>query len=189
MTIPSDNFLDLLKDTSEKISPSSKEALQWYKDSISGLYKRDQNKFFKKTSLPEMGSMYLFAYDPKYKETLPFYDLYPLVIPIEYSTNSFLGLNLHYLPPLARSAILDRMMVISNNNKYDEKTKVSVSYNMMQKYATNTNFKICVKRYLYGHVRSSFYQINPVDWKKIVVMPLQMWKVNDNKKYAGSPPY
>ena len=58
MTIPSDNFLDLLKDTSEKIAPSSKEALQWYKDSISGLYKRDQNKFFKKTSLPEMGSMY-----------------------------------------------------------------------------------------------------------------------------------
>jgi len=185
----SSNFLDLLKDTSENMMTSSREALQWYKDNVNGLYKRDQNKLFKKTSLPEIGKLYLFNYDPKYKETLPFYDMYPLVIPIDYSSTSFLGLNLHYLPPLARSALLDRLMAISNNDKYDEKTKLSVSYDILKYSAKNTNFKICVKRYLYGHARSSFYEINPLDWKKVVVMPLQQWRVNMNKKYAGSPPY
>lgn len=186
----SPNFLDQIKDLTQNLVSSSKEALQWYKDRIKGLNDpRDQNKLFKKTSLPTIGSIYLFAYDPKYKETLPFYDMFPLVLPIDFSTDSFLGLNLHYLPPLARTALLDRLMIITNNDKYDEKTKLNLSYEMLQKSARNTNFKVCVKRYLYGHVKSSFYEVSPTDWKKVVVMPLQQWKINSNTKYAGSPPY
>jgi hypothetical protein len=47
----------------------------------------------------------------------------------------------------------------------------------------------CVKRYLFGHVRSTFHQVDPSDWAKVVVLPLQRWVVNPNKKYAGSTPY
>ena len=32
-----------------------------------------------------MGNMYLFAYDPKHKDTLPYYDRFPLIFPINKS--------------------------------------------------------------------------------------------------------
>lgn len=183
------SFLDQIKDLSQNLIASSKEAMAWYRRGIKGLNDRDQNQIFKKRSTPLIGGMYLFAYDPKYKETLPFYDMYPLVIPIDFSHEGFLGLNLHYLPPMARAALLDRLMDISNNDKYDEKTKLRVSYDILKYSARDVNFKVCVKKYLYGHVRSSFHEVNPVDWKKVTIMPLQRWQVNPNKKYAGSPPY
>jgi hypothetical protein len=179
-------FLDDIKDLTENIIS---ESSQWYKEQIKDLYNRNQDKLFKKTTLPKIGGMYLFSYDPKLKEILPFYDMHPLVVPLEYYNDGFLGLNLHYLPPLARSALLDRLIIISNNAKYDDNTKLRVSYSILSNVAKNTNFKVCVKRYLYGHVRSSFYEVTPNDWKKVVVMPLQRWKVNSNQKYAGSPPY
>jgi hypothetical protein len=179
-------FLDDIKDVTEKMVS---EGSQWYKDKLKDLYNRNQDKLFKKTTLPKLGGMYLFSYDPKTKEKLPFYDMHPLVVPIDYKNDGFLGLNLHYLPPLARSALLNRLMDISNNDKYDANTKVNVSYGVLNTVARNSNFKVCVKRYLYGHVRSSFYEVNPSDWRKVVVMPLQRWRVNSNQKYAGSPPY
>ena len=36
------------------------------------------------------GNMYLFLYDPKYKETLPYYDTAPLVIPFKSVAAGFL---------------------------------------------------------------------------------------------------
>ena len=64
----------------------------------------------------EIGKMYFFIYDPKTKEKLPYYDLFPLVIPIgEYSGKSkgFLGLNLHYVHPKNRIELLDKLEQIS----------------------------------------------------------------------------
>lgn len=183
------SFLDQIKDLTQNMISSGKEAAQWYKEKTKGLYDRDQNKLFKKTSLPTVGQIYLFAYDPKLKSKLPFYDAYPLVIPIEYYNDGFLGLNLHYLPPMARISLLEKLMTISNQDKYDEKTKLSVSYDVLRYAARNTNYKVCLKRYLFGHVRSSYHEVNPTDWKKVIVMPLQKWEVNPNRKLAGSPPY
>ena len=45
------------------------------------------------------GGMFLFFYNPKLKDKLPYYDRFPLVIPLERYADGFLGINLHYLPP------------------------------------------------------------------------------------------
>ena len=44
---------------------------------------------------PTPGMMYAFYYDPKHKETLPYYDTYPLVVIVELNSKGILGLNLH----------------------------------------------------------------------------------------------
>ena len=43
-------------------------------------------------------NMYLFHYDPKYKETLPLYDRFPLIFPFQNVEGGFMGINFHYSP-------------------------------------------------------------------------------------------
>lgn len=194
------NFSDLLKKTAAYLSTKAKEAVDWYKQKIlkigSSSSLKDPDNVFKKGSYPEIGKMFIYYYDPKYKDILPFWDTYPLVIPIEPITSSkasgpgFLGINLHYLPPLQRAALLQALMDLRTNDKYDNTTKLNISYSLLKGYASRyAGFDQCVKRYLLGHIRSSFYEINYNDWEKVVMLPLQKWNINPNKRIAGRPPY
>lgn len=185
------DFIKFLKSVGASIAAKAREALNWYKGKVDSLLKPTAaDKVFRKTGSPEVGKMYIYVYDPKWKEILPFYDMYPLVIPIEYYSNGFLGLNLHYLPPLARAQLLTALMKEANNDKHDETTKLNISYGILKGAATQySGFENCVKRYLYNHVRSNFFIIDPKEWDKVVLLPLQRWIINPNKKYAGRPPY
>jgi hypothetical protein len=183
------NFEDELTEAGKNILTAAKGSLEWFKNKLSDLTKRP-NELFQQKARPEIGSMYLFVYDPKYKDTLPFYDMFPLVIPIEFQNEGFLALNLHYLPPNNRVSLLNALVSLSNNDKYDDSTKLRISYEVVCRYSSQfPGNKDCIKKYLYGHVRSQFQYVSPSDWSKVVTMPLQKWKVNANKKYAGSPPY
>ncbi len=188
-----DEFIQVLKGSARELAESAKGAVNWFKDKVTQITKKlkgDPNKVFTKDSTPEIGQMYMFAYDPKYKDTLPFYDKYPLVFPIEFYGDGFLGINLHYLPPLARAALLSNLKRLANNNKYDDSTKLNISYELLRAHAVQfKGFENCVKRYLFAHVRSSFHQVSSSDWDKAVLLPLQRWKVNSNRKYAQQPPY
>ena len=62
------------------------------------------------TSKIEPGNMYMFMYDPKLKETLPYYDTFPLCLPFDSAPGGFIGLNLHYLPPLQRAVLLGNLL-------------------------------------------------------------------------------
>jgi hypothetical protein len=188
-----DEFIQILKGSARELAESAKGAVNWFKDKVTQIAKKikgDPNKVFTKDSTPEIGQMYMFLYDPKYKDTLPFYDMYPLVFPIEFYGDGFLGINLHYLPPLARAALLSNLKKLANNNKYDDTTKLNISYEMLRAHAVQfRGFENCIKRYLFAHVRSSFHQVSSSDWDKAVLLPLQRWKVNPNRKYAQQPPY
>ena len=36
-------------------------------------------------STPDIGGFYLYQYDPKWKDKLPWYDIFPLVFPFDYA--------------------------------------------------------------------------------------------------------
>lgn len=175
----------------ERLSSSRKEISEsgeWLKDKIKNM--RNPLRVFDQSAYPSVGNMYLFTYDPKYKETLPFYDMYPLVFPVEFYANGFLGINLHYLPPAARVSLLSGLTKVASDNKYNDKTKLNISYELVSRYSRQfAGIESCIKRYLFSHVRSQFHKVSSSDWEKAVMLPLQRWKVNNNKKYASSPPY
>lgn len=193
------NFRDLLKKTSVYLSTKAKEAQSWYRERIAGLSggqpppappEPPKKDFFKKSPLPEIGKMYIYYYDPKWKHKLPYYDQYPLTIPIDYYNDGFLGLNLHYLPPGARITLLQVLYDLLNNQDYNDQTKLNISYGILKTYSSKyAGFENCVKRYLYGHVRSSFHEINPSDWEKVALLPLQRWITNPNRRFSARPPY
>ena len=61
------------------------------------------------TGRMSLGRMYFFVYNPKHKATLPYYDMFPLVLPVERYSNGFLGINFHYLAPKDRAFLLDEI--------------------------------------------------------------------------------
>ena len=73
-----------------------------------------------------IGKMYFFWYDPKHKDTLPMYDRFPLVFPIERYPDGFLGLNLHYVDYATRQALISKLLEYRNNDYMDKKTKLKL---------------------------------------------------------------
>lgn len=121
----------------------------------------------------DVGKMYFFAYDPKTKEQLPYYDRFPLVIPIDQDHEGFLGMNLHYVPPAYRAKLLDKMMTIATNKKFDDRTRFRVNYELLNGSARYEIFKPCVKRYLYSHIRSKFIRIDANEWDIAIFLPFE----------------
>ena len=159
---------------------SSKESMDWLRANVGKINKVsarnmiDQAGPFKrieKISENSIGKMYLFNYDPKLKEKLPYYDTYPLVFPIEYYGDSFLGINLHYLPPMMRAKLMNALERTLNNNKYNKTTKLVISYQILNGAARYKYFKPCVKKYLFSHIRSPFLYIAPDEWNIVAVLP------------------
>jgi hypothetical protein len=126
-----------------------------------------------------IGKMYFFAYDPKYKDTLPMYDRFPLVFPIEPYSDGFLGLNLHYLTPSQRSTLLNMLSDYTNNKRFDRTTKLRMSYDLLsQTKKLASASRPCIKRYLFSHVRSDFIEITSGEWYKAIELPVAMFEYN-----------
>jgi len=136
------------------------------------------------TRVPQIGFMYHFFYDPKMKEELPYYDRFPLVFPFKrgfqrqraIESGSFLGLNLHYLDPRLRARLMDGLYTISTDKKFDEDTRIRLSYNILNKASKFRFFKPCVKRYLVNRVRSRFVKINADQWDTALFLPTERFR-------------
>ena len=122
------------------------------------------------------GSMYNFQYDPKTKQTLPYYDRFPLCIPVQKAKGGFYGLNLHYINPLIRAQFLDELYDITNNDKYDRTTKMRITYNLLKSSARMRFFKPCLKHYLSGHIQSPLLLIEPADWEIAIFLPTESFR-------------
>jgi hypothetical protein len=139
----------------------------------------------------EIGKMYLFHYDPKYKKILPFYDEFPLVFPFGFFKGGFIGLNIHYIPYTARLSILGSLSELASDTKYTEETKLKLSYRVLQTSSImfKTWYKDCIKKYLYDHVHSAFNIVDSKDWDKAAALPTERWVYSNGKipKYRKPP--
>ena len=115
----------------EGIKPRTDAARAWLRQEVANLnpsrsaMMRDREKLRNRTMI---GRMYFYFYDPKHKATLPYYDRFPLVLPVERYPDGFLGLNLHYIHPKHRMILLDKLSDTMSNDTYDEKTKLKINY-------------------------------------------------------------
>lgn len=134
-----------------------------------------------------IGKMYFFFYDPKMKESLPYYDKFPLVIPIEQYSDGFLGLNLHYIDPKQRIILLDKLSSYKNNRKYDETTRLKLSYDLLKAASKVFEKGPCLKRYLYQNVKSRFVQIESNEWDIAALLPFENFaKASKQKVFSES---
>jgi hypothetical protein len=120
----------------------------------------------------DVGSMYLYFYDPKTKDTLPFYDTFPLVLPFSDAPGGFYGINLHYLPYMLRAKVLGELLNYTDKN-LTASSRMKMSYQFLTSLSVAKEIKPCIKRYLTTHVKSRFMKINPEDWKATIFLPVE----------------
>ena len=148
----------------------------WYKTKIQEFGKPGAMELIrdgKQQKAPFYGRLNMFIYDPKWKKKLPYYDTFPLVMPLEQYPDGFLGINLHYLPMGLRIQLLDSLVDFSNNTKFDESTFLKITYN---KVKSNSRVKPTIKRYLAGHVKSNFRRIDADEFTVAALLPVQRFQ-------------
>ena len=152
-----------------QIPARTQEAREWFREKArqnrsNARYPSNLMKGDGKVESPTIGHMYHFFYDPKNKKTLPYYDRFPLIFMVGPADNGFYGINLHYLPPTLRAALMDNLYTITSNTRYDENTKLRISYDILKGASKYKNFKPTFKHYLSAKVKSQFLKIDAVEW-------------------------
>jgi hypothetical protein len=168
---------------------AARKSQQWFTAQINKLSKATPQKVLRdgtivSTMVP--GSLYLFFYDPKHKDTLPYYDRFPLVLPFRKVKGGFYGLNFHYLPPLLRVKLLDKLMMFSTTPGLTETTRLKFKYQLIAGSAKFAAAAPCVKMYLNDHVVSRLVMIDPKDWVTAMMLPVERFTTNKQTVWADS---
>ena len=141
----------------------------WYRRQVNSMTTPGAKSLVSKgkaTMRPKYGIMNLFGYDPKHKATLPYYDKFPLIMPLEAAKGGFYGLNFHYLPYGARVAFLRQLSKYASDSKYDKKTRYQLPN------LSGTYYKKTVKHYLFNQVRTSFLNITADEMAIAIFLPV-----------------
>jgi len=168
------SILDTLVDKQDGAVKSA----SWYRKAVGTITSRmtarklmGQGKLIGK---PSVGRLNLFVYDPKYKQTLPYYDIFPLVLPLEPIKGGFAGINFHYLPPNQRFTLLTQLSRFSvQGSKINSTNRFDVSYNRIKKLPLTKN---AIKKYLWSHTRSQFLKVDYDEAALAVYLPIAQFK-------------
>lgn len=184
--MPASIYTKLVKQASKsgiEVTDRSKKSITWLRQRYNDITKGSVrpvsfiNEAERKRNIPKVGRMYMFVYDPKGKDTLPFYDRFPLIFMVEPTQNGFYGINLHYLPPILRARLMDALYETQVNGVVgNETTKMKITYQLLKSAARFRLFKPCFKQYLFEHMRSKFIYVPPEEWDMSVFLPTEQFK-------------
>ena len=166
------SILDPLKDKQGGI----RKSVDWYRKNVANLSNRITAAALmrsgKLNGIPSKGRLNFFFYDPKYKQVLPLYDRFPLVLPLETIPGGFMGLNFLYIRPVQRISLLNNLQRYASGGMRPS-TRIDATYDGIKnvRIARNT-----IKKYLYGHVRSSFLRVDFDEAALAVMLPVQQFK-------------
>jgi hypothetical protein len=172
----------------------SKESISWFRQNAANIQSvnaqrmmTDKNNATKIVTPRDIGKMFMYFYDPKFKEVLPYYDKFPLIFLVNVDSQGFDGINLHYISPQLRARLMDSLYSLLNNTKYDNTTKLKISYQLLNNASKFKYFAPCYKRYLFSHVQSNFINVPVTNWDMAVMLPTERFaKANKSKVFKES---
>ena len=165
---------------------SNQKSINWYQDQIKKIARITPNRLMTNrvdlvnSILP--GNMYMFFYDAKNKDKLPYWDAFPLIIPFNKVDGGFYGINLHYLPYLQRFTLLGALHQYASDEKVPEKIKIQVSWKILQSASKTPQIRHCVKHYLNNNVSSKFLHIKYPDWIIASQLPVERFVGSTKQK-------
>jgi hypothetical protein len=170
----------------------SRESLNWLMKRIADLKNpprlalpitKERDRYTKSSDRQKflMGGLYFFRYNPKTKNDLPYYDIFPLVMPLKREADGFLGLNLHYLPIKYRIMFMKKLMSKAIYNDDDEIKRIRITYDILQASSKLKEFRPCLKKYLYTHMNSKILKVQPEEWDIATYLPVHQFKKEQAK--------
>ena len=142
-------------------------SINWYKKKVADLSNRiSAARLMRSGNLkqsPEFNKLYFFRYDPKLKAILPYYDTFPLVMPIQSAPGGFLGINFHYLPIPLRMRLLETLDKRGFRGDY-------------RKLKNIREVKPTLKHYLRKQFVSGFLELEEDDYAPSIFMPVAQFR-------------
>ena len=164
-------------DTIKNRAGDVQKSATWYRTQVnkiaSGTTAGQLFRAGKLNGRPSVGRLNLFGYNPKLRKTLPYYDIFPLVLPLEPISGGFMGMNFHYLPPLLRFKLLEKMQATASDQRFNKNTRFEVAYDDVKGIKM---VKPTIKKYLYSHVQTGFLRVNADEAAIAIMLPVQRFK-------------
>lgn len=151
-----------------------KKGLEWFFGELKKASFDIKYNSFNPVKDPFIGGLFAFFYDAKFKDTLPYWDRFPLVIPFNIYDDGFIGLNLHYAGSSDRTRILQYLFRMKSKKSSREYARIS--YQSLQGAMKSDIFQPCVHRYLTNHIKTRLVKIEMNEWENVAALPLAQWK-------------
>jgi hypothetical protein len=150
-------------DSIKQAAGDKEKSLTWYRGKVKSLMDNvTKNKLMrgKLFATPQPNGLNFFRYNPKLASILPYYDVFPLVLPIQSARGGFLGINFHYLPiPL-------RMKLFETLEKRDFQGDYRALKNVRE-------IKPTIKHYLRSQMASKFLRLDEEEFAPAIFLPVQ----------------
>lgn len=172
------DFRATMRDVAKAPRPKDKSQ-KWFENTIKAGIKSHT------VTRMEAGKIYTFVYDAKYKDTLPYWDRFPLIICLGPSVTKagngvMLGLNLHYAPPKARQAMLEELLKKhASTPSFSNKTRLKINWDDVRGMRGTDQL---IKAYLPSHFKSKLVEVSPKDWGNIIFLPTYQF-MSKGQKY------
>ena len=167
------------------LDPRTDASRKWFLDKVQQVsYRPNRASVMRKPPMREQnrvlpGMMYMFYYNPKHKQTLPYYDSFPLVILLDANSKGMEALNLHYLPLKLRQKLFYGLLNRVEGKGLDEDSYIEVTYDYLKGARSLKEYRPCYKRYLSQNVRGSIANVPAPEWEIALHLPLASFKKQD----------
>ena len=174
------SLFDDIKESAEGRELSTR----WYRSKVSSLgggtmTATQHIREGRATARPNYGMMNLFSYRPEKGEKLPFYDVFPLAIPVAKKRDGFTGINFHYLTIPQRVKLLN---ILVESFKDGENNKLDMTW---RNISSLRSARPIVRRYKAANVSSMFLKLDVEDMLIAVLLPVEQFYKGD---YATRQP-
>lgn len=154
------------KDTARR---NAQRSMTWLRNKII----KDHTKI--KTNKPTVGRMYMFVYDAKHKDKLPYWDVNPVIILIGPAEGGFYGVNFHYLNMEDRLELLEMLVPFQKMVDARNRRQINISYNKLLKLG-KTKWKFCFKHYLLSQLQTQLIEVPMTEWYETITLPIAHFK-------------
>jgi hypothetical protein len=160
---------------------SQTRSVDWFKNKINELggnspsTKYDLLKTTKEKQATRFlpGAMYIFKYDPKHKDILPFYDTWPCSLIFSITPTLCTGINFHYLPYIIRGKLFDKLWQIAMVYRNNQQQCKRLTWKFLSNVSKFPEIRPAVKSYLYSHIQSKLIKIDLDEWKIALLLPIE----------------
>ena len=159
-----------------------KRSAKWFQDKIKGLKGEVKNRFSSTNAAKfyresekindaafqrraSLGDLFCYYYNPKYKDVLPYYDMFPMIMLLKAEKETFLGINFHYLRPKWRAVLLDRVTA-----------KIGGGLPKWNKLRQIRQIAPTIKRYRFDHIMRKVIPIEEDEQEIAIFLPTERFK-------------
>ena len=179
-----ESFLSKVSDAvrSGTVGKEVKRSAKWFQDKIKGLKGEVKNRFSSTNAAKfyresekindavfkrrvSLGDLFCYYYNPKYKDVLPYYDMFPMIMLLSAEKETFLGINFHYLRPKWRAILLDRVTA-----------KIGGGLPKWSKLRQIKQIAPTIKRYRYDHIMRKVVPIEENEQEIAIFLPTERFK-------------